>query len=224
MEKQKIVWVILAVTLLLAAVLAGGLYFLKPNAAKTTNAGGKAETALADAGFNSYEYMKGNTKLPGLEPAKETKPQEMTIVVGEKTKNNSASGVAKGSQPASVSKESAPIKPKKAEIKVEPKAVNPRQTVIRPKKTVKTRPKTIKEYWIQAGSYKSNSKAEELKSRLSLKGVASRVVTRDINGTTFFRVRIGPYANKSEAEKFLNWIKKINGLEKSYISLVYAKR
>ena len=221
MEKQKIVWVILAVTLLLAAVLAGGLYFLKPNAAKIADTGKKAKAALTDAGFSSFEYMKGNTKLPGLEPAKETKPQEMTIVVGEKPESVAASAAAKAAPPARTPKETVPIKPK---------TVQTRKKVTQPKKTVKTRkaikpkPETVKEYWIQAGSYKSNSKAEELKSQLASKGITSRIITRDISGTTFFRVRIGPYVNKKEAEKFLNWIKKISGLEKSYVSLVYVKK
>jgi len=221
MEKQKIVWVILAVTLLLAAVLAGGLYFLKPNAVKIAGTGKKAGAALTDAGFSSYEYMKGKTKLPGLETTGETKPQEMTIVVGEKPENASASGAVKIAPPARTLKKSVPIKPKPVQIKK--RVTQPKRTV-KTRKTVKPKPKSIKEYWIQAGSYKSNSKAEELKSQLTSKGITSRIITRDINGTTFFRVRIGPYVNKNEAEKFLSWIKKINGLEKSYISLVYTKK
>jgi len=221
MEKQKIIWVILSVTVLLAAVLAGGLYFLKPNVAKKAGAVEKAEAALTDAGFNSYEYMKGNTKLPGLEPAGEEKPQAMSIVVGEKPESASASGAAKTTPPAGTQKKAVSVKPKPIQVK---KSISVPRKTVKTRKAVKPRPETVKQYWIQAGSYKSNSKAEDLKSRLALKGIAARIVTRNISGTTYFRVRIGPYINKNEAEKFLNWIRKVNGLEKSYISLVYAKK
>ena len=41
---------------------------------------------------------------------------------------------------------------------------------------------------------------------------------------TYFRVRIGPYTNKQEAEKFLAIVRRIQGLEASYISLVPGTR
>ena len=37
---------------------------------------------------------------------------------------------------------------------------------------------------------------------------------------TYFRVRVGPYGNKGEAEKFLSTVRQIQGLESSYISMV----
>ena len=36
----------------------------------------------------------------------------------------------------------------------------------------------------------------------------------------FFRVRIGPYASRVEAEKFLAWVQRVDGLDGSYISEV----
>ena len=223
MEKQKIIWVILAVTLLLVAVMASGLYFLKPNTEKAAVSGDKGAAVLTDTGFNSYEYMRGDSKLPGLEPSHETQPKEMTIIVGEKGGGSSLSA-QKGTSPQKPSKAASSFvqtnvreKPVKSEKSVS-------KTKTRPRKTAKRVLTTVKEYWIQAGSYKSNTKAEELKARLVSQGVSSRILTRDIKGTTFFRVRIGPYANKPEAEKFLSWIKRIKGLKSSYISVVYVKR
>ncbi len=223
MEKQKIIWVILAVTLLLVAVMASGLYFLKPATEKAAVSGNKGTAALTDTGFNSYEYMRGNSKLPGLEPSATTRPKEMTIIVGEKGGGSSPSA-QKGVSPQKPSKAVSsfvqtkagkkPVKHEKSILKTETRSRKPAKRVL----------KTVKQYWIQAGSYKSNTKAEELKARLVSQGVSSRILTRDIKGTTFFRVRIGPYASKPEAEKFLSWIKRIKGLGSSYISVVYVKR
>jgi cell division protein FtsN len=80
------------------------------------------------------------------------------------------------------------------------------------------------EYWIQTGSYKSQTKAEDLAKLLSSKGLPGRVLSFSLNTDTFFRVRIGPYTNKDEAGKFLSIVKQIQGLESSYISSVSATR
>jgi DedD protein len=80
--------------------------------------------------------------------------------------------------------------------------------------------RTGPEYWIQTGSYKSQTKAEELATLLDGKGLAGRVFSYTAGKETYFRVRIGPYANKGEVEKFLSTVKQIQGLESSYISMV----
>ena len=89
---------------------------------------------------------------------------------------------------------------------------------------VKPREIKVKEYWIQTGSYSSHSRAEDMAAMLNDQGLSGRVTTRDVEGRTFFRVRIGPYIQKAEAEKFLTWVQDVKGLETSYISMVYARR
>ncbi len=80
------------------------------------------------------------------------------------------------------------------------------------------------QYWIQTGSYQSQTRAEELSQTLAAKGLAGRVFSFAQADATWFRVRIGPYANKQEAEKFLAIVRKIQGLEASYISQVSGSR
>jgi cell division protein FtsN len=82
----------------------------------------------------------------------------------------------------------------------------------------------VTEYWIQAGSYTSSSRAQEIASVLGEQGLVSKITTRTLSGKTYYRVRVGPYMSKGEAEKFLEWIKAVKGFESSYISMVYAKR
>ena len=81
-------------------------------------------------------------------------------------------------------------------------------------------PQKVIEYWIQTGSYKSQPMAEQLAALLGGKGLSGRVFSLTSHNETFYRVRIGPYANKGDAEKFLAIVKQVQGLESSYISQV----
>ena len=82
-------------------------------------------------------------------------------------------------------------------------------------------------YWIQAGSYSSKKNAEEARSALSVEKIASEIFTyTDANGNLFYRVRIGPYTTKSEAEYWQSrvaLIEKFSGA-KTYITDSSAKK
>ena len=82
-------------------------------------------------------------------------------------------------------------------------------------------------YWIQAGSYSSKKNAEEARNALSAEKIASEIFTfTDANGTLFYRVRIGPYTTKSEAEYWQSrvaLIEKFSGT-KTYITDSSAKK
>ncbi|MEE0878781.1 MAG: SPOR domain-containing protein [Treponemataceae bacterium] len=82
-------------------------------------------------------------------------------------------------------------------------------------------------YWIQAGSYSSKKNAEEARSALSAEKIASEIFTyTDANGNLFYRVRIGPYTTKSEAEYWQSrvaLIEKFSGA-KTYITDSSAKK
>jgi len=50
-------------------------------------------------------------------------------------------------------------------------------------------------YLIQAGAFRGNDEAEALKARIALTGEIAHIETAQINGTTVYRVRMGPYAS-----------------------------
>jgi hypothetical protein len=50
-------------------------------------------------------------------------------------------------------------------------------------------------YMLQAGAFRGQDEAEALKARIALTGEVARVETAQINGTTVYRVRMGPYAS-----------------------------
>jgi len=102
----------------------------------------------------------------------------------------------------------------------------PQKTTTKQKATavVKNYSKRYTEYWIQAGSFKSRASAENQNNLLAEKGFSCQIKTKVIESTTYYRVRIGPYINKDEANKFLTWIKDLPDMAESYISESYVVR
>jgi cell division protein FtsN len=55
-------------------------------------------------------------------------------------------------------------------------------------------------YFVQAGAYTRGEDAEQQKARLALLGHAARVTEREQAGRTVYRVRVGPYPTRDEAD------------------------
>jgi DedD protein len=72
-------------------------------------------------------------------------------------------------------------------------------------------------YWVQTGSFSTVARAEAVKDTLSAKGITSLVENREMEGKTYFRVRVGPYTSKNEADYWLALIKSIHGFEESLV-------
>ncbi|WP_407425094.1 SPOR domain-containing protein [Treponema sp.] len=67
-------------------------------------------------------------------------------------------------------------------------------------------------FWVQAAAYTSKRNADEARSTLESNKITSEVFTyTDSNGKTFYRVRVGPYVTKSEAEY---WQTRISMIDK----------
>ena len=107
--------------------------------------------------------------------------------------------------PATVAKSESP-KTKSAGTTVK------KSTAAASKKTTATKAATAKavasnakkapdSFWVQAAAYTSKRNADEARSTLESNKIPSEVFTfTDSNGKTFYRVRVGPYVTKSEAE------------------------
>ncbi len=67
-----------------------------------------------------------------------------------------------------------------------------------PPATASAEPPANVRYLLQAGAFSAQNEAEGTKARLALAGVAARVEPAQINGTTVYRVRMGPYNTASE--------------------------
>jgi cell division protein FtsN len=59
-------------------------------------------------------------------------------------------------------------------------------------------------YFVQAGAYAKPEDAEQQRARLAMMGFAAKVTEREQNGRTMYRVRLGPYPVKDEADNAQN--------------------
>jgi len=224
MERNRVLWVIFSISLFLVVVLAGGLYLLRPVTKQDARV--SAEETPSIKGFDVFEYVRGKSELPGLTEEPE-EAEEMVIIVGEKEEAPTQEPPA--GEPPVRPEETKTIEPAPRVVS-RPRSARPVATapVTRPVQKPAPQPAprevSVTEYWIQAGSYTSTSRAQEVARALENQGLVSKITTRALSGKTYYRVRIGPYQSKPEAEKFLGWVKAVKGFESSYISMVYTKR
>jgi DedD protein len=80
------------------------------------------------------------------------------------------------------------------------------------------KPKTVAEYWIQAAAFTSRSHADDLQRDLAGKGLSTLITMKDIDGATWYRVRVGPYTTEAEAKGWLEKIRVISGCGEAYVS------
>ncbi len=57
------------------------------------------------------------------------------------------------------------------------------------------------QYFVQAGAFRSPQEAEAQRAKLSLMGLEARVSEREQAGRTVYRVRIGPFDRKEDADR-----------------------
>ena len=55
-------------------------------------------------------------------------------------------------------------------------------------------------FFVQAGAYTRADDAEQQRARLGLLGQAAKVTEREQAGRTVYRVRMGPYPSREEAD------------------------
>ncbi len=242
MEQQKILWIVLSVAVLLLAVLGTVLFVFGPlsqDGAAGKMASGKVESAGA---FDPVEWARTESEYPALsedENAQEAE-EEFVVVYGEGVGKDEiplpGTEAAQGKGDAEVvslavkKADTAPVAVpalvaaapavKQTPAPVQKKAAAP---VAKPAPAPVLK-KAVEEYWIQAGSFSSTTRAEEARKLLVSKGFPATLQTKSVDGKDFYRVRIGSYPAKEEAEKFLYWIKEIDGFSQSYISQVKAER
>ncbi|MDH5182406.1 MAG: SPOR domain-containing protein [Gammaproteobacteria bacterium] len=73
-------------------------------------------------------------------------------------------------------------------------------------------------YVLQAGAFRSVEEADRLKAKMALLGVIAHIESAEINGITWHRVRIGPYANMAKLNDANNRLKE-NGITAMLLKL-----
>jgi cell division protein FtsN len=65
-----------------------------------------------------------------------------------------------------------------------------------------------KQYILQVGAFRSLDEADRLKASLALQGISAHIESADIKGTTWHRVRVGPFASMGELNDTNNKLKR----------------
>ena len=229
MEQHRTLLIIVSVTLFAAVVIGVGLALLYP---RDTAEGEPAVAATDGKPFDPIEYIRTPEKQePDFTVSEESEDDDVIIVYGERPEEaqGDADGPGKGALPDTEKEPDVTAKP---EPEAEPEAA-PRQPAkslgepAQPAKRAEPEPepepqyRRITEYWIQVISSPSRDRVEDARQRLESQELGGRITSKNIDGETFYRLRVGPYNNKNEAEKFLDWIADINGFGGSYISEEY---
>ena len=251
MEQQKVLWIVFSVTLFLVVVVVVGFVWFLPSEKESETGELTAGAEPSAKVFDPIVWVRDDEEVPGMSEeadAGETTEEaegDLLLVYGETStqveapvtsfidENGGGAGVrvVKTPPPAVTPAVRIPTTPTaiavpSASPRLEPEIADMRITEVR-SSAVKVEPpatERITQYWIQAGSFQSQSRAEQTQSKLAEKGWNTRIISRDISGEIYFRVRLGPFDTKGEAGKFLDWITDIDSFESSYISQVYTTR
>ncbi|MDC7126451.1 MAG: SPOR domain-containing protein [Spirochaetales bacterium] len=243
MEDKKTLWVIIGIGVCVLIVAAVGFFWFLPS--DNTVAGAASSENTMKAGLSEHdpvEWVRQDGNFPGVEKSDDKEKTDDFVVVSDELVYGETEKKAEDNKikepetqisgteaitvevPVETVKQPEPVKPAPVATVVASAPVQ-RPAPPKPAPVKEVRKSTrVTEYWIQAGSFSTLSKATEVKNKLGENGASSTISTVQVNGKNYYRVRLGPYAGRQEADKFLVWIKKINGFEKSYVSEVYVTK
>ena len=72
------------------------------------------------------------------------------------------------------------------------------------------------DYMVQAGAYRSNADADAQKAKLAMLGLDAKVSERDQSGRVVYRVRLGPFSDRSTAERMRTQLQN-NGIDNTLV-------
>ncbi len=111
----------------------------------------------------------------------------------------------------------APIKsaapdPPKIDPATDPKAAPP------PAEKGNTFPVEDSRFLLQAGAFRTSDDADSMRARLALLGFDARIFPREQDGTTLYRVRLGPYGNIEDVNRIRKTMAE-NGIDVQLVRL-----
>jgi DedD protein len=152
-----------------------------------------------DNGVRVERLNGGSTQTIITIPSPAESPAKSVPLSVPPSQERPSAVAAKPAQPTVTSTQQKPAAPKAASTPTRPKV----------------QPKLV--WWVQTNSYSNKSFADRSKELLAGKGIASVITNAVVGGKTYYRVRVGPYTSRSEADYWLSLIKTIEGMENSQI-------
>ena len=182
------------------------------NKGQTRSADQDAAEAKKNKGWDPNAPMYGKqlakpapaaSAAVGTEPTRDAGKEVAKETPKEPAKDSAKSEPAKTEPGKTEAKTTAATAPApKAEVKADPKpavTADPIGDLAKAKSSASgVDPFT---YFIQVGAYRTVEDAESWRAKLSLNGIEAKVTEREQSGRPIFRVRVGPFDKKEEADK-----------------------
>lgn len=215
MKKQQqggtILGFILGLVVGLGAALGVAVYVSKVPVPFVDKAG------LRGAGQDELEAAKNknwdpNSPLYGKNPAPTNAPAASGVVGADSPEPDTAPALV-GDKDAKATKEAKDSKDAKAtkdakdakEAKEAARAGDPLGDLAKAKTSASASDNTDPfTYFVQAGAFRTQADAEAQRAKLAIQGWEARVSEREQSGRTVFRVRIGPFDKRTDADQIRN--------------------
>jgi DedD protein len=243
MEKKKLLLIAISVGVFLVIVIGAAILVFSPRTpspaaaavAKPVPPGNleKTENPNLPASVDAIELVKNSVDIQGLEtPPGDNSQDDVFYIYGETpgdavtvNRTSSSAGnrlVVDVPRPVTAAVPDAP--PRAAAPVRQAPAAPPRAAAPKTAAPPEQKQKPRDNFWVQTGSFSTVARAEGVKDTLASKGITSLIENRDVDGKTFFRVRVGPYTSKNEADYWLALIKSIHGFEESLVFKTPARQ
>ena len=187
--------IIIGVVFGLAAALGVAVYVTKVPI-PFINKGQTRSTEQDAAEAKKNKDWDHNAPLYGKNPAKPNLPASASVAPAAV-----ASGAATGAENSAIATAARPeAKPEAKSTDAKSAAsADPLGDLARAKSTATTAEPFS--YFIQVGAYRTPEDAESQRAKLSLGGFESKVTEREQSGRAVFRVRVGPFDKREDADK-----------------------
>ncbi len=211
-EQSRLLWILLSALSVIAIVVAAGIFFFFPSADGET---GQPQLSSLNTeprrDIDHVEIINADGYPEMVEP--ETTDSEFAVDGDEVLEAPMTEDVT--AEPEIVTEDSNVVEVTTPKIEaVEEKIEIPVPPVVKKQETMKV---SVTVYWIQVGSYHDLTKAEEVRSYLLTKDISSEIQTKAVDGKTYYRIRIGAFQSKGEADRFLDPIKSMKNFDESYV-------
>lgn len=228
METKKVLWTLLSVVIVLVVASGIALALAFP---RGSSAGAPATVAAVapPRSASPDEYVRAVEPAPvppAPAAASATPGSDIIIVYGEKPDASTLPAApdkpyapaGSTAQPAGTAAKPAPATPAPASATATTTAPVTVKPAAKPAAKAPASPASIAEYWIQAAAFTSRSRADDLQRDLATKNLSTLITVKDLDGVTWYRVRIGPYSTEREAKGWLEKIRAVPGCTEAYVS------
>lgn len=200
MKKQQtggtIIGFIVGVIVGLGAALAVAVYVTRVPVPFLNKGGGR--TADMDAAESQKnKNWDPNSPLYGKNPARPTTPA--VAAAASASASASAPAPAPDVRAAASAPKAAASKPEAAKAESKPGA-DPLGDLAVAKAAAKGSVDPF-DYFVQAGAFRTQADADAQRAKLAMMGWEARVSEREQNGRAVFRVRVGPFTKRDDAEQ-----------------------